>query len=86
MKIEIVFHPDGEGECLWTEALPLHAIGALKMRRASVVEFNEDRQEWEVWEAQRPDGQTAELLFANPSREACLQWEQQYFNQQLAQL
>lgn len=81
MNIEIVFTADGNAECLWTEALPLHALGALKMRRASVVEFNEGRQQWEV----RPPDDKITVLFASKSREQCLQWEQQHFNQQLAE-
>jgi len=79
--IEILFTPDGEGQCLWTEALPLHALGALKMRRASVVEFNEQRQQWEV---RLPDDKIT-VLFASESRQSCLNWEQQHFNQMLAE-
>jgi hypothetical protein len=76
----LVFHPDGNGRCLWTEALPLASIGKLTMRRASVVEFNEQRQQWEV----KPPEDSITVLFASQSREQCLQWEHQHFNQQLA--
>lgn len=85
MNIPIVFNPDGTAECLWTEVLPLHTIGSLTMRRASNVEFNEQTQRWEVWEATGalPGVKMTRRLFAHKSRQTCLDWEQQHFNQQL---
>ena len=69
------FDAAGDGHCLYTEALDLTAIGSLQMTRASTIEFNQSNQEWEV----RDSANT--LLYSNPSRTACLDWEQQHFNQ-----
>lgn len=68
------FDPTGNGHCLFTEAIDLSSLGALEIVRASSIEFNNQAQEWEV---KSPEG---ELLFSHPSRQACLDWERQYFN------
>jgi hypothetical protein len=44
----ITFALDGTAHCLWTEAVPLQELGVLDVRRASQVEFNPSKQEWEV--------------------------------------
>ena len=46
--IAISFNIDGTAHCLWTEALPLHAIGRLEITRATQIEFNNTTQHWEV--------------------------------------
>ena len=66
----ISFKPDGTARCLWTEAVPLHKIGQLKITRASSIEFNPQGQEWEVRDLQD------NRLYSNVSRTACLEWEQ----------
>ena len=71
----IVFKPDGTGHGLYTEVIDLSTIGALEIHRATTIEFNNDSQAWEVKDN---DG---EILFGNPSRSACLEWEHQRFNQ-----
>ena len=48
IKSIITFNPDGTALCLWTEAVPLHAIGRLEITRASNIEFNNATQQWEV--------------------------------------
>jgi hypothetical protein len=68
------FDTAGDGHCLYTEALDLSSIGALRIVRASTIEFNQTEQRWEVRNA------AEELLFSNLSRQACLDWEHQYFN------
>jgi len=68
------FDPTGTGHCLFTEAIDLSSLGALEIVRASSIEFNNQTQQWEV---KSPEG---ELLFSHPSRQACLDWERQYFN------
>ena len=68
------FDLTGNGHCLFTEAIDLSALGALEIVRASNIEFNNTAQRWEV---KSPEG---ELLFGHPSRQACLDWEHQYFN------
>ena len=70
----LTFDPVGIGRCLYTEQLDLHAIGALEVRRASAIEFNNQAQQWEV---KSPEGQ---VLFSHASRAMCLNWEHQYFN------
>lgn len=68
------FDPIGNGHCLFTEAIDLSSLGSLEIVRASTIEFNNTAQQWEV---KSPEG---ELLFSQPSRQACLDWEHQYFN------
>ena len=70
----ITFDPAGNGRCLFTEAIDLSALGSLEIARASTIEFNNAAQ---VWEVKSPEGV---LLFSDPSRSACLDWEHQYFN------
>ena len=70
----ISFDGAGEGHCLYTEAVDLSSIGVLQVTRASNIEFNQEKQQWEV---RSPEGQ---LLFHNRSRSICLAWEQQHFN------
>ncbi len=75
MKTAVLkFDPTGYGHCLYTEAIDLSVLGALEIVRASSIEFNNATQHWEV---KSPEGM---LLFSDPSRQACLDWEQQYFN------
>ena len=70
----IKFDPSGNGHCLFTEAIDLSLLGTLEIVRASSIEFNNPAQQWEVKSAE------GVLLFADPSRQACLDWEHQYFN------
>jgi len=69
----IRFGPDGLARCLHTEAIDLRVLGRLTVVRATLVEFNDSAQQWEV----RHHG-TRELLHADPSREACLRWEREH--------
>jgi len=54
----------------WSEEIDLLQLGKARMQRATVVEFAEDKQ---VWEVRSPDLST--LLFEHSSRNACLAWE-----------
>ena len=67
----LAIKPDGNVFGLWTEAIPLQEIGALKMTRASTVEFNESTQQWEVRLASNPD----RVAYSNQSRAKCIAWE-----------
>jgi len=68
------FDLTGDGHCLFTEAIDLSSLGVLEIVRASSIEFNNTTQLWEV------KGTEGGLMFAHPSRQACLDWEHQYFN------
>ena len=70
----LTFTANGEGQCLYTEAIALGSIGRLTLRRATTIEFNESSQQWEVRDA------GGALLHTHPSREACLAWEHRHFN------
>jgi hypothetical protein len=67
------FDPAGNGHGLFTEAIDLSSLGALEIVRASSIEFNNTAQLWEIRNA------ADDLLFSHPSRQSCLDWEQQYF-------
>jgi hypothetical protein len=77
----IQFTPDGRGRCLYTEAIDLAGLGRLTLKRASRVEFNAVRQLWEV-QTPAPHGQRR-LLYSDASRQRCLEWERDFFNEQL---
>lgn len=76
MKPEAVltFDPDGTAQGLYTEAIPLHELGRLCVRRASTIEFDDAIQKWVV---RSPEG--AEL-YQSPSRQQCLDWEREFYN------
>ena len=76
MDIAITFTPDGTGHALYTEAIGLAAIGPLAIRRATTIEFDNNSQYWRVRDP------TGFPLFNSPSRDACLDWERQYLDQQ----
>ena len=66
----IDFTGQGQAKCLYTEAVDLRELGRLHCERASVVEFNDKSQQWEVAEPGKE-----KVLFAHPSRARCLEWE-----------
>jgi hypothetical protein len=65
----VTFDSSGQGSCLYTELIDLPAIGPLEVRRASFIEFNNERQ---VWEVKSVGGN---VLFFAKSRHVCLAWE-----------
>jgi hypothetical protein len=69
----LIFDPGGQGHCLYSEAIDLHALGHLEIARASQIEFNNQTQLWEVLSL------SGQVLFSNPSRSACLDWEHQQY-------
>lgn len=71
MNTTISFNPDGTALCLWTEAVPLHESGRLQIIRASNIEFNNSKQQWEVIDRK------GRGRFITRSRSACLEWEHQ---------
>ncbi|MEA3208553.1 MAG: hypothetical protein QOE70_1610 [Chthoniobacter sp.] len=76
MKTSVLtFKSNGMVCGLYTEAIPLTTIGALKVNRLTTIEFNDSTQQWEVRD------RAGTHLFSDPSRELCLQWEHRQFNQ-----
>ena len=71
MTTTLRFDPGGHIGCLYTEAIDLRALGRLQVVRATDIRFNESTQQWDVHAAA-----TGQLLHSDPSREACLAWEQ----------
>ncbi len=71
MNIQITFTPDGTAHCLWTDAISLHELGRLEIRRASNIESNNSLQQWEVIDRK------GKVRFFARSRATCLEWEQQ---------
>jgi hypothetical protein len=71
MSTTIRFDPQGGVDCLYTEAVDLRALGRLHVVRATEITFDPEEQRWEV-----RDATFRKLLHADPSRAACLAWEQ----------
>jgi hypothetical protein len=69
----ITFAAEGTARCLWTEAVPLQELGRLEVHRASQVEFNPAKQNWEVRLTSNPGA----VAFSHASRETCLHWERE---------
>jgi hypothetical protein len=72
-RATLLVRPDGTCEGLYTEAIDLGAIGRMRVRRASTIEFDHAAQAW--WVRLPRLGR----LYCSPSRETCLRWERQYF-------
>ncbi len=68
----ISFKPDGTAQSLWTDAIPLSALGPLDVQRASTIEFNAAEQLWEVRMGNSP---AAPVAFRHASRQNCINWE-----------
>ena len=77
MNTTILFNPDGNAQCLWTDAIPLHELGQLQITRASHIEFNNSTQQWEVKDRK------GQMRFFSKSRSACLEWEHQNMQPEL---
>ena len=70
----ITLHVQEDGTVcgLYTEAIDLAALGNLRIERASSIEFDNPSQLWRVFDRR------GRCVFSDPSREACLGWEQAY--------
>jgi hypothetical protein len=71
-SLVITFDNSGHGHCLYSELIDLNQIGTLEITRANAIEFNNDRQVWEVIDLR------GRVRFFSRFRSACLAWEQQY--------
>ena len=76
MKAETVltFRPDGTAQGLYTEAIALHELGRLSIRRATTIEFDDAAQNWVVRDS------SGAKHYQSPSRQSCLDWEREHFN------
>lgn len=75
---------DGRITGLYTEAIPLAELGPLSIRRASTIEYYDHDHTWRVrLIEQTTQREVLEPLFESPSRQACLDFEHEYFNQLL---
>jgi hypothetical protein len=72
----IIFTPDGQGRGLHTESIDLGQIGPLVIERATRIEFDNKAQCWRVYD------NAGFVMFNNPSRQNCLDWERQYLESQ----
>ena len=73
----LVFKPDGTCVGLYTEVIDLSVLGRLRIKRASRIEFDDQKQAWRVKDRR------GFALFTAPSRRECLQWEQQHFSRKI---
>jgi hypothetical protein len=71
MSTTLRFDQQGGIQCLHTDAVDLRALGRLYVVRATEIAFDPEEQRWEV-----RDATFGKLLHADPSRTACLAWEQ----------
>lgn len=69
------FHPSGTVWGLYTEVFDLRILGRLKIFRATSIQFHQRKQAWQVKD------RVGTVLFENPSRQACLDWEMERMNQ-----
>jgi hypothetical protein len=72
--VVLTLRADGSCACFYTEAIDLMQLGKLEVQRATTIEFNNEKQLWEV-----VDGY-GEILFQHASRAVCLNWEQLHLN------
>lgn len=73
----LVFRPDGLCVGLYTEVIDLSKIGRLSVRRASRIDFDDERQVWRVRDRR------GFPLFTSPCRQECLEWERLYFDRRI---
>jgi hypothetical protein len=70
----LTFDTRGIGRGLYTDVIPLAALGRLTMLRVSRIDWHEGRQRWEV---KYPKGLPAKVLYHSQSREECIAWERE---------
>lgn len=75
MKVILEIDEAGDVHGLYTDEIDLFVVGRVtNVRKASNVEFNEEKQIWEVLSL------NGEVLHTNTSREAAIEWEIEAFS------
>ena len=75
MKITLEIDKSGNIHCLYTDSVDLFSLGRVTdVRKASNVEFCEDRQMWQV------TALSGEVLYENKSREKAIEYEIKVFS------
>lgn len=71
------FNNDGTVTGLWSDAIDFRELGrVVRVERVSSIEYNPERDEWEVrWTGR------ADVAFAHKSREECVEWEREAYNE-----
>jgi hypothetical protein len=69
----LTFDHSGTGSCLYSELIDLTQIGALQIRRASTIKFNNDTQRWELKNLK------GKVVFFSKFHHACRAWEEHHF-------
>jgi len=73
--VTLAILPDGTVQGLYTEVLDLSALGRLRIQRASSIEFDNPAQLWRVFD------RCGRCIHSSASRQQCLDWEREHFNQ-----
>ena len=70
--VSLRFLPNGTCRCLYNEVIDLSSLGRLTVKRATVLEFDNPTQSWQVCDL------NGFCLYSSLSRGDCLRWEQEY--------
>jgi hypothetical protein len=69
--MNILIETDGSIRTVYTEAIPLHELGVLEVKRFGHVEFDREIQEWTVRLVSDP----GRIAFSHPLRSQAMAWE-----------
>lgn len=78
MKIVVKFRTNGTVLALHDDDINMQGIGRVLVKRASTIEYNHDKDEWEVILAggKHPS-------FSHGSRNECLRWERSHLQESM---
>ncbi len=71
--------PDGRIRGLWDDDVSLCELGAVRVQRASRIEFDNRLQRWTVRPAIQPSMRRCPAVHQSPSRAHVLAWEHKNF-------
>lgn len=75
----IVFTPEGQARCVYTEQIDLRQLGKLDIKRATTIEPHLNG-----WKATILDAPKGNYFYA-PTRQQCMDWEVQYLESRLCE-